>query len=198
TESMRWYSTNPCYPHIGHSFYAMFVVSVSRPCIRVGVMWSSEPAVLEHRLFGIRANERRARRPGSPRDQAGGLGGRAAAGIRFGDQPEVGADSGDHDSARVPGAWGLGRPMNLRRGLRDPAGTLTRRRLLVAFTLAFGTFAARTRAETKSKMARVGIVTPFTADPGPEDAYWRILRQGLQERGWEEGKTIAFEFRHVG
>ena len=89
--------------------------------------------------------------------------------------------------------------MNLRCGLRESRATLTRRRLLVGLTLAIGAFAALTRAEkTNSKMARVGIVTPFTADPGPEDAYWRMLRQGLQERGWEEGKTIAFEYRHVG
>jgi putative ABC transport system substrate-binding protein len=47
-------------------------------------------------------------------------------------------------------------------------------------------------------MARVGIVTPGSGDLGPEDEYWRMLRQGLQERGWEEGKTIAFEHRHVG
>jgi putative ABC transport system substrate-binding protein len=69
---------------------------------------------------------------------------------------------------------------------------------LVATTFGFSILALRPRAQTSNRIVRVGIVTPFTGEPGPADVFWAVLRRRLHERGWVEGKNIIFEHRDTG
>jgi len=88
--------------------------------------------------------------------------------------------------------------MKLRRGMPESGFIPGRRIVLVAATFGLSILALRPRADQSDRMVRVGIVTPFTAEPGPADAWWAVLHQGLWDRGWEEGKNIVFEYRHTG
>lgn len=69
-----------------------------------------------------------------------------------------------------------------------------RRTLLIATALGLSLFATRPRAETSSKIARVGILSPVTP-ASLTDVIWTALREGLRERGWLEGGNIIYEIR---
>ena len=64
--------------------------------------------------------------------------------------------------------------------------------LIVAFVLGALSAPPSSPAQQPRKLPRIGIL--FTAAPSgsPPD---RAFRQGLAERGYQEGRTIAFEFR---
>jgi putative ABC transport system substrate-binding protein len=64
--------------------------------------------------------------------------------------------------------------------------------------LGLGILSLPSRADRRDRMVRVGIVTPFNGEPGPADEWWAVLHRGLRDRGWAEGKNIAFEYRHTG
>ncbi|MBI4587668.1 MAG: ABC transporter substrate-binding protein [Candidatus Rokubacteria bacterium] len=67
-------------------------------------------------------------------------------------------------------------------------------RLIVGF--AFGLLPLAADAQQAGRVYRIGVLSGVP--PAALSSRVEAFRQGLLERGWMEGKTIALEYRHVG
>jgi ABC-type uncharacterized transport system substrate-binding protein len=63
----------------------------------------------------------------------------------------------------------------------------------VALSIVLFAFSVSAHAQPAAKVARIGIVRGYSADPGRS---MKILRDALQELGYVEGKNIIFELRY--
>jgi putative tryptophan/tyrosine transport system substrate-binding protein len=75
---------------------------------------------------------------------------------------------------------------------------MNRRTFLCGLTL--GTLAAPLAADAQQagKVARVGFLSPAKPPPAPTPRGLDILRQGLRDLGWIEGRTVIIETRFAG
>ena len=73
---------------------------------------------------------------------------------------------------------------------------LTRREFLVATTLGLSVVPARLRAEPDSRTIRVAWVTTYAMNEPDRRRNWAAFRQELRDRGWVEGRNLAFENRN--
>ena len=53
------------------------------------------------------------------------------------------------------------------------------------------------RARSRRKVARIGVLSPFAASDGPAPSF-QVFRDTLRELGHTEGETVSFEYRWAG
>jgi putative ABC transport system substrate-binding protein len=74
---------------------------------------------------------------------------------------------------------------------------VTSRRSVLGFALAGALFVSRAGEGQRRKVARIGVLSPFSPPDGPAPSF-QVFRDTLRELGHVEGENVAFEYRWAG
>src|SRR5262249_42319642 len=73
----------------------------------------------------------------------------------------------------------------------------TRRDLITLLGGAAAAWPVAARAQQPERMRRIGVLTGFVEDDPENKARLAALRQGLEKRGWSEGRNVHIEYRYA-
>src|SRR5262249_57329198 len=72
-----------------------------------------------------------------------------------------------------------------------------RRREFVAYIGGAAAWPLAARAQQPERMRRIGVLTGLAEDDPEEKARLAAFRQGLEKRGWSEGRNVHIDYRHA-
>ncbi|MGA8967819.1 MAG: ABC transporter substrate-binding protein, partial [Pseudolabrys sp.] len=73
-----------------------------------------------------------------------------------------------------------------------------RRREFITLLSGAAAWPLTARAQQPDRMLRIGVLMGFTADDPETKTRLAAFRQGLEKRGWSEGRNVHIEIRFAG
>ncbi len=73
-----------------------------------------------------------------------------------------------------------------------------RRREVITLLGGAAAWPLRARAQQGDRIRRVGVLSPYSADDPEVRDRIVAFRQGMQERGWSEGRNLKIDYRGAG
>jgi putative tryptophan/tyrosine transport system substrate-binding protein len=71
------------------------------------------------------------------------------------------------------------------------------RRELIAGLVGAAAWPIAARAQQPERMRRIGVLTAFAEDDPENNARLTAFRQGLEKRGWSEGRNVHIDYRYA-